>query len=141
MASSYQSPGVGFNETDLTNNVGTTGTSGGAFAGDFAWGPVEQITTVSTPLELEQTYGKPNDANFVSWYSAFNFLSYTGDLKLVRAIDEDAINASDDDAGVLIKNSQHFEIVSTTPTTVKFAAKYPRGIRRLRIAAPNIFAP
>lgn len=128
MASSYQSPGVGFNETDLTNNVGTTGTSGGAFAGDFAWGPVEQITTVSTPLEIEQTYGKPNDANFVSWYSAFNFLAYTGDLKLVRAADDDAINASDDDAGLLIKNSQHFEIVSTSPTTVKFAAKYPGAL-------------
>lgn len=128
MVSSYQSPGVGFNETDLTNIVGASGTSGGAFAGDFAWGPVEQITTVSTPLELEQTYGKPDNKNFVSWFSAFNFLAYTGDLKLVRAADEDAINASDDGAGILIKNSQHFEVVKTSPTSIKFAAKYPGAL-------------
>ncbi len=123
-----QSPGVGFKETDLTNIVGTSGTSGGAFAGDFAWGPVEQITTVSTPLELEQTFGKPDDKNFVSWFSAYNFLAYTGDLKVVRAADEDALNSSDDGAGILIKNSQHFEIVRTTPTTIKFASKYPGSI-------------
>lgn len=128
MASSYQSPGVGFTETDLTNIVGSSGTSGGAFAGDFAWGPVDQIGTVSSPLELEKAYHKPNDTNYVTWFSAFNFLAYTADLKIVRATDEDAINSSDDGAGILIKNSNHFEIVKTSPTSVMFAAKYPGSL-------------
>ncbi|WEM34268.1 tail sheath protein [Xanthomonas phage X1] len=128
MASSNLSPGVGFTETDLTNIVGSSGTSGGAFAGDFAWGPVEQIATVSSPLELEKTYHKPDDKNYTSWFSAFNFLAYTGDLKIVRAADEDAINSSDDGNGFLVKNSNHFEVVKTAPTTVQFAAKYPGAL-------------
>lgn len=127
MASTFTqgSPSVDFREIDLTNIVGTVGVSGGAFAGDFAWGPVEEITTVSSPLELEQTFGKPNDTNFVDWFSAFNFLAYTNELKLVRTTDEDASNATDTATGLLIKNRQHFEIVKTSPTAAKFAAKYP----------------
>lgn len=130
MASSFTqgSPSVDFREIDLTILPGTVGVSGGAFAGNFAWGAVEEITTVSSPLELEQTFGKPDDSNFVDWFSAFNFLSYTNDLKIVRAVDEDAINATDTGTGVLIKNAQHFEIVRTAPTAVKFAAKYPGSL-------------
>lgn len=130
MASSFTqgSPSVDFREIDLTILPGTVGVSGGAFAGNFAWGAVEEITTVSSPLELEQTFGKPDDSNFVDWFSAFNFLSYTNDLKIVRAVDEDAINATDTGTGVLIKNAQHFEIVRTAPTSVKFAAKYPGSL-------------
>lgn len=130
MASSFTqgSPSVDFREIDLTNIVGTTGVSGGAFAGNFAWGPVEEITTVSSPLILEQTFGKPDDTNYVDWFSAFNFLAYTDDLKIVRAADEDAINSTDTGTGILIKNSQHFEVVRTAPTSVKFASKYPGSI-------------
>lgn len=130
MASSFTqgSPSVDFREVDLTNIPGTVGISGGATAGNFAWGPVEEITTVSSPNELEQTFGKPDDTNFVDWFSAFNFLAYTNDLKIVRATDEDAINASDTGTGVLIKNKQHFEIVKTAPGSAKFVAKYPGAL-------------
>ena len=121
----FLSPSVQYSETDITQILGTTGTSNGAFAGDFAWGPVEQIVTISDPSMLAKQFGKPNDTNYVSWYSASNFLAYTGALMLVRAADENAINSSDDGAGLLIKNSDHFTIVQSSPTTVKFAAKYP----------------
>jgi hypothetical protein len=47
---------------------------------------------------------------------------------VARAIDEDAVNASDDSSGLLIKNSDHFSIVQTAPTAVKFAAKYPGAL-------------
>ena len=122
------SPGVDFREIDLTNLPGTVGVSGGAFAGDFAWGPVGEITTVSNPLELEKQFGKPNDTNFADWFSAFNFLAYTNDLKIVRAIDEDALNATDSGTGLLIKNKQHFEIVRTSPGSNMFAARYPGAL-------------
>ena len=126
MASTFTqlSPEVVTREVDLTNVVGTAGASSGAFAGNFSWGPIEQITTVSSPIELESLFGKPNDVNFADWFSASNFLAYTGDLKIARAADEDAINASDDGDGILIKNSQHFEIVKTAPTSVRFAARF-----------------
>lgn len=121
----FLSPSVQFSETDLTQILGTTGTSNGGFVGDFKWGPVEQIKTVTDPASLAATFGTPTDSNFVSWYSASNFLAYTGALLLARVADSAAINATNDGAGILIKNSDHFAIVQTNVTSVKFAAKYP----------------
>src|SRR5690606_28923025 len=57
-----------------------------------------------------------------------NFLAYTNELKIVRAVDEDAINSTDNGTGIVINNRQHFEIVKTAPTAVKFAAKYPGAL-------------
>ena len=125
---SQLSPAIETREVDLTNLIGTSGASGGATVGDFVWGPVDEITTISSPLELQSTFGKPNDANYADWFSAFNFLAYTGDLRIVRVVDEDAINSDDSGNGLLIKNRQHFEIVSTGPATSKFVARFPGSI-------------
>ncbi|UMO77252.1 tail sheath protein [Stenotrophomonas maltophilia phage vB_SmaM_Ps15] len=125
MASNNSSPDVQSREIDLTNGVATAGSTSGAFAGDFQWGPVDSIITVSNNQDIETSLGKPTDTNYVSWFSASNFLAYTGLLQVSRAVDENAINASDDGGGLLIKNRQHFEQVSTAPTSVKYAAKYP----------------
>lgn len=122
------SPDISTREIDLTNAVGATGTSAGAFAGNFHWGPVEVITQVSGPNEIEAQFGKPSDENFADWFSAANFLAYTGALQLVRAIDEDALNSTDDGDGILIKNSQHYQVVQSAPTSVKFAARYPGAL-------------
>lgn len=119
------SPDVEIREIDLTNLPGTAGASGGAYTGDFVWGPVEEVTTVSSPIELQEIFGKPNDENFVDWFSCFNFLSYTGELKIVRVVDEDAINADDTGSGILIKNRQHFEIVNGSSPASFFASRYP----------------
>lgn len=118
------SPGVIVKETDLTNAIPNLGTSGGATVGNFSWGPVDEVVTVSNATELQSSFGKPNDQNFVDWFSAFNFLSYTGNLKIVRVADEDAKNASSSGSGVVIKNSTHFEVVRPTLTTDTFAARY-----------------
>lgn len=123
-----QSPGVETREIDLTNIIGTAGAAGGAFAGNFHWGPVEEITTITNAQELEAQFGKPTDDNYVDWFSAFNFLAYTGDLKLVRAVDEDAINADDSGSGVLVKNRQHFDVVASGAATANFIARYPGAL-------------
>lgn len=122
------SPGVEVREIDLTNLIGTAGASGGAFTGDFVWGPVDEVTTVSSPIELQSIFGKPTDANYIDWYSCFSFLAYTGELKIVRVIDEEAVNADDTGTGTLIKNRQHFDVVQTTNPAAKFAARYPGAI-------------
>ena len=120
-----QSPGVVIREIDLTNSVPVVGIASGATVGDFVWGPVDELTRVASVGDIEKQFGKPNDENFQYWFSASNFLAYTGDLTLVRVVDEDALNSTDDGAGLLIKNDQHFEAVSSAPTGVKFAARYP----------------
>ena len=123
------SPGVNVSEIDLTNVVPTVGTSIGAFAGDFAWGPANKIILVDSENTLVSKFGKPTDQNFTSFFSAANFLAYTNNLKLVRAIASNTINASADGAGYLIANEDTYElniVVSTSQTTGgAFVARYP----------------
>ena len=79
------SPGVAVVEKDFTSIVPAVSSSIGAFAGAFPWGPVMEPTTVSSENELVRRFGKPNDSNFQSFFTAANFLSYTNNLLLVRA--------------------------------------------------------
>lgn len=78
------SPGVAVVEKDFTSIVPAVSSSVGAFAGSFAWGPIMQPVTISSENVLVQTFGKPNDYNFQSFFSAANFLSYTNNLLTVR---------------------------------------------------------
>ena len=122
------SPGVGITEFDQTTSIPAVSTSGGGFSGNFSWGPVDIRTTISDSNELESYFHKPTDANYVDWFSAFNFLAYTKNLEVVRAVDSHAKNSADA-TPVLIKNEDHFRLVISvgTPAT-SFAAKYPGQI-------------
>jgi phage tail sheath protein FI len=79
------SPGVAVVEKDFTSIVPAVSSSIGAFAGAFQWGPVMEPITVSSENDLVDRFGKPNDSNFQSFFTAANFLSYTNNLLLVRA--------------------------------------------------------
>lgn len=81
------SPGVNVSEIDLTNVVPGVGSSIGAFAGQFSWGPAGIRTLVDSENRLVAKFGKPNNDNYTSFFSAANFLAYTNNLRLVRAID------------------------------------------------------
>jgi len=92
------SPGVAVVEKDFTSIVPAVSSSIGAFAGVFPWGPVMEPSTVSSENELVRRFGKPNDSNFQSFFTAANFLSYTNNLLLVRA-DTGALNAVANQSG------------------------------------------
>ena len=79
------SPGVAVVEKDFTSIVPAVSSSIGAFAGAFPWGPTLEPVTVSSENDLVRRFGKPNDSNFQSFFTAANFLSYTNNLLLVRA--------------------------------------------------------
>jgi len=123
------SPGVKVNEVDLTNIIPAVSTSGGAFVGQFQWGPVKDYTIVENRNRLEALFGKPNDVNYVDWFSAQNFLAYSTNLNIIRVVDEaTALNASADGLGVLIKNEEHYTVVQPTAGSAVIAAKYPGAI-------------
>lgn len=86
------SPGVAVTEKDYTSIVPAVSSSIGAFAGVFPWGPVLEPVTVSSENDLVRRFGAPKDANFQSFFTAANFLSYTNNLLLVRA-DTGSLNA------------------------------------------------
>ena len=79
------SPGVNVSEIDLTTIVPSVATSIGAIAGQFAWGPVGEVITISDEVRLVDRFGKPDSTNYEYWFSAANFLAYTNNLKIVRA--------------------------------------------------------
>jgi len=120
------SPGVAVVEKDLSSIVPAVSTAIGASAGAFPWGPVSEPTTVSSENELVRRFGKPNDSNFNSFFTAANFLAYTNNLLLVR-LDAGHLNAVSTGTAVKIKNSSHYlESYSNGEATVgEFAARYP----------------
>jgi phage tail sheath protein FI len=126
------SPGVNVSEIDLTTIVPAVGTTEGAFAGDFAWGPVNQIVNISNEIELVDRFGKPTSTNFESFFTAANFLAYARNLRVVRAGNTTtALNAtSNGTVGLGISNRDIYEqnylnISGTSNTYGMFAARYP----------------
>ena len=106
------SPGVNVSEIDLTTIVPSVATSIGAFAGPFAWGPIGEIITISDEVRLADTFGNPNSTNYEYWFSAANFLAYTSNLKIVRAVNITTTRNASANGGnnvVLIRNEEDWE--------------------------------
>ena len=121
------SPGINVSEIDLTTIVPSVATSIGAFAGQFAWGPVGEVITVSDEVRLVDRFGKPDSTNYEYWFSAANFLAYSNNLKVVRAANTTTtLNATANGAGVLIKNNDDYEDNYSTNNTSRgiVAAKW-----------------
>jgi phage tail sheath protein FI len=78
------SPGVAVVEKDFSAIVPAVSSSIGAYAGVFAWGPVLDPVTIDSENTLVQRFGKPNDSNAASFFTAANFLAYTNNLLTVR---------------------------------------------------------
>ena len=88
------SPGVAVKEIDLTNVIPAVSTSIGGYAGRYRWGPVEQVTLISSENELANQFGKPNDQYARSFFESAAFLQYGNALKVVRAEEDNLLNAS-----------------------------------------------
>ncbi|MCX8008170.1 MAG: phage tail sheath subtilisin-like domain-containing protein [Patescibacteria group bacterium] len=124
------SPSVEVREIDLTTVIPAVSSSIGAIAGPFTWGPVEEIVTVTTEDELAKTFGKPDNNNFATFFSAANFLSYSGNLRVVRVVGSAAKNAVATGAsGTLVKNAMDYETkVATLSSYGPWVAKYPGAL-------------
>jgi len=94
------SPGVNTSEFDLTTTAPAVGTSTGATAGVFRWGPADTVVQVSSEVELVEKFFEPDNNTAVSFMSAANFLSYGNDLRVVRVISSaGGINSSNNAVG------------------------------------------
>lgn len=126
----YQlSPGVTWSEIDLTTVVPSLSTTEGGFAGDFDWGPINHVMTVSNEIELVRWFHKPSSNTFTSWFTAANFLAYAESLKVIRAANTTvAKNATNGSAGLLIENQDDYELnfmnMQAANTSGMFAARY-----------------
>jgi phage tail sheath protein FI len=141
------SPGVQVTEKDLALVIPQVTASVGATAGLFRWGPAETPITVTNEGELAANFGRPTGVNnFVvrSFLTAANFLSYSSNMVVVRALPSSAYNAasegslSDVPAGyyangvtaqteIQIKNDNDYinDYSDEPASTSVFVAKYP----------------
>lgn len=86
------SPGIYTTEIDLTNSVAAVSTSGGAIAGVFRWGPVGERVRVATEKALVAEFAKPTNINAETFFTGASFLSYAGNMVVVRAANTTASN-------------------------------------------------
>jgi len=119
------SPGIVLRERDLTNQtvVNQQGNVA-ALVGSFAQGPVGSIVGIASERELLETFGAPNANNYEDWFVAQSFLSYGGQLNVVRVEATALKNAVDDTTATaaLIKDDSAFEAAFSTYDW-KFAAR------------------
>ena len=109
------SPGVNVSEYDLTTIVPSVGTTEGAIAGQFNWGPANTIVTISNENELADRFGIPDANNFATWFTAANFLSYARNLKVVRAANTTFDRNATDGVGLLIENQDVYNYDYNSP--------------------------
>jgi len=141
------SPGVNVSEIDLTTIVPSVATSVGAFAGQFSWGPVGEVITISDEVRLVEVFGGPNNTNYEYWFSASNFLAYSNNLKVVRAANTTStFNASANGAAALIKNSDdylaNYSTANTSlgPVAARYAGAFGNSLRVSICASSQAFS-
>ena len=141
------SPGVNVSEIDLTTIVPSVATSVGAFAGQFAWGPVDEVITISDEVRLVEVFGGPNNTNYEYWFSASNFLAYSNNLKVVRAANTTStFNATANGAATLIKNSDdylaNYSTANTSlgPVAARYAGAFGNSLRVSICASSQAFS-
>jgi len=89
------SPGIVLRERDLTaQTIVATQANTAGLVGSFERGPVGVIVNIATEKELLETFGSPNADNFEDWFTASTFLSYGGQLNVVRVDNSGLKNAA-----------------------------------------------
>lgn len=124
---SLLSPGVITREIDLTTVTPAVASTEGGIAMHAQWGPAGKLVLITDELDLVEVFGKPKSSyNAENWFTAKNFLSYSGALYVSRALHSDALNSGSNGTGVLVKNRDEWEAGVTSGSY--FLAKYPGTI-------------
>jgi hypothetical protein len=145
------SPGILIREVDLTTGrVQPTAAITGALVAPFAKGPVEVPTLVETENDLLTIFGEPypTDKHYEHWLSASSYLAYGGNMRIVRADDNELRNAAvgvgTTTSDVKIKSLEHYTQLGYDETLipgVHIVAQNPGSwANGLRVAVIDSFA-
>ena len=140
MALNLASPGIVVREVDLTiGRVDATSGSIGALVAPFAKGPVGEPVLVTDESDLLNNFGQPyeTDKHYEDWLVASSYLAYGGNMRVVRADDNNMKNAFTGAASsIKIKSTDHYNQLgydNNTITGVTFSTRNPgswgNGIR------------
>ncbi len=120
------SPAIVVKEIDLTGVAPNVETSLSGMVGDFNWGPVDVPTRIQDEAQLAAKFGLPKETNAVDYFSAAQYLRYSGNLILNRTIN----GAKNAHTGTLagpdqvVKNQLDYER-KTFDVDVQWVSKYP----------------
>jgi len=81
------SPGVTWNEYDLTLTVPGVAATPACMSGIMRWGPMFQRILLGAPNNLLQRYFEPSNLNGETWMAAYSYLAYATQLWFVRTGD------------------------------------------------------
>lgn len=134
MALSQYSPGVLVREIDRSTGTTFSNPTFAAIAGPFAQGPVNEVRVITSERQLETVFGKPNDNNYETWFSAAQYLLYGGTLKVIRTDGSALKNSVTNGTSVKIRNLQDYETNYESNTASWYYASktpgaYANGIR------------
>mgnify|MGYP001293558858 FL=1 len=126
------SPGIVIREVDLTvGRADATSGAVGALVAPFAKGPVEDPILITDEGGLLKTFGESYNSSkhYEYWMVASSYLAYGGNMRIVRADDDNLTNAFVGTASsIKIKSTEHYGQLGyqdNTITGVTFAAKNP----------------
>lgn len=115
------SPAVDFNERDVTQIIPTVTSAVGAIVLHSTKGPVNVRTTLTTPADLENIFGRPNDVNFTHWFTTEAFLKQSNHVEAVRIENDNkavaglTVGISSDENEYLVLNTATVKGVSAFP--------------------------
>lgn len=135
------SPGVEVKEIDLTNVIPAVSTSIGGFAGYFKWGPVNQVTLLSSENELARQFGKPDisDHYAVPFLQAASFLQYGSALKVVRAESSDNAANAASSTTALTGQVIDFDVSYNSDTGDFVITRDGRSVSEIEMTADNTY--
>ena len=118
------SPRVAITEKDYSQVVPFAATGEGAIASDFVRGPINQAILVSSVDDLELYFGRPTEANYKGWFSAFNFLQYSSKLWVVRIKPVGVKNAASATALEVLTSDAFETLVDTNSASLTAAGQF-----------------
>ena len=131
MALNLASPGIVVKEVDLT--IGRTTPSSdkvGAMVAPFAKGPINLPTLIENENGLLNTFGKPyaTDKHYENWLTASSYLSYGGQLRIVRSDNSSLRNGFAGSASsVKINSLDHYNSLGYDENTLSGAVVAARN--------------
>jgi len=126
------SPGVAITEKDLTTVIPNISTTIGGIVIRGEWGPCNERVRIESENELVKLFGQPKDNNFEYFWPAANYLAYSNNLLVVRAIDttdakNGAVGTIANSTSVLAENADSYDVgvAGNVFSDQLFVAKFP----------------
>lgn len=126
------SPSITVREFDLTGVAPNVESSVSGIVGKYKWGPVNDPVLLANEQDLSETFGTPDETGAVDYFSASQFLRYSGNLYVNRqiaqgnvAVGDSAFNSTISGTPVQVMNEQHFDQQNINEM---FLAKWPGEI-------------